>query len=662
MIIFFEKLSLLSSFIYLLRYKEILSKKNSSRVYYIDTSRYAPLVFSTAEKYFGCKFSKLDFSLIDIKDKVGELERLKLTRKHLFDFKKLILESSEYNEILGELYMSNLKTEQYLKSYFEKSVIHSEIMKPGTWRTIFLISVIKHFMVEKSIDQSLFVIVRKPWIAQYQAYASKFGISIDYHEENFRIFDYELIELIRSFPKIHFLLKIMQYKKGFLNKNMDLGSSTFLDGRGDIVFEKNGHHSDFLWQIESDYPSRKIVYQYEDDYEKKILNQNNIDTEKITPYLKDVLFLPNKSISLKKNPRFKSEFYEIKRLYDYYYATFLTSRSFFARKNIKIYLTWYRYDAEHIIKTNAINSLGGISAINQIAFDGVSLIGNLIHSDIVFSYSKFSSDLDKRMNSKFNYHVITGCTKDYLNAQLKEQTNAIRDKLASYGVKDIVCVLDENSVDDERWHTGHSLQRDNYRHMLEEVISNKSLGVIFKPKSGKTLRKRLGKLNKLLDRAERTGRCLVFDEINRYTTAASPIIAAMSSDLCIHSHLCSGSAGLEASLSGTPTILIDREGLPNSKLYQLPKDKVVFSDWPTAIEGMNEFFSDRDKSSGIGDWSDLIDDLDPFRDGKGAKRMGSFLNDLRINFDQGMDRDKSMELAARKYENNWGTDKIIRNF
>ena len=198
--------------------------------------------------------------------------------------------------------------------------------------------------------------------------------------------------------------------------------------------------------------------------------------------------------------------------------------------------------------------------------------------------------------------------------------------------------------------------------MLEEVISNKSLGVIFKPKSGKTLRKRLGKLNKLLDRAERTGRCLVFDEINRHTTAVSPIIAAMSSDLCIHSHLCSGSAGLEASLSGTPTILIDREGLPNSKLHQLPKDKVVFSDWSTAIEGMNEFFSDRDKSSGIGDWSDLIDDLDPFRDGKGAKRMGYFLNDLRINLDQGMDRDKSMELAARKYENNWGTDKIIRNF
>ena len=185
--------------------------------------------------------------------------------------------------------------------------------------------------------------------------------------------------------------------------------------------------------------------------------------------------------------------------------------------------------------------------------------------------------------------------------------------------------------------------------------------MIFKPKHGKNLRNRLGKVNKLLQRAERTGRCLVLEEISRHTTAYSPIIAALSSDLCIHGHLCAGSAGLEAALSGIPTILIDREGLPDSKLHQLPKDKVVFSDWPSTIEGIKIFFSDRNKSTGIGDWSDLIVDLDPFRDGKGAKRMGSFLNDLRINFDQGMEREQSMELAIKKYKNDWGSDKIIEN-
>ena len=624
-------------------------------------SRYASVFIPIAEKYFGCTFSKLDFSLINIKDSYGELERLKLTRKHLFDFKELILESSAYNEILVELYQSNSQTNQHLKSYIEKSVIHSEIMQPGTWRTLFLISVISNFIKKQSVEQSLFVIIRRSWLLQYQEFASNHGVSIDYDQGIDAIYDINLTSLIRRFPVIYFLLSILKYKNGFLDKNKDLGASLYLDGRGDIVFEKNGLHSDFLWHIESDYPAKKIVYRYENNNEKSLLQENYIDADKITPYLRDVFFLTRKAVSLKKNSLFKAEFNEIKKPYDFYHANFLATRSFFSRKNIKIYLTWDRYNADHIIKSDAIRSLGGISAIQQIAFDGVPLIDNQIHSDIVFSYSSLTADLDKEINSKSKYHVITGCTKDYLNPLLNDQANLIRDKLTSNGAKHIVCVFDENSHSDERWHTGHSLQRENYRYILEEVISNKSLGVIFKPKHGKNLRNRLGEVNKLLLRAERTGRCLVLEEISRHTTAYSPIIAALSSDLCIHGHLCAGSAGLEAALSGIPTILIDREGLPDSKLHQLPKDKVVFSDWPTAIEGVKIFFSDRNKSTGIGDWSDLIVDLDPFRDGKGAKRMGSFLNDLRINFDQGMERDKSMELAIEKYKNDWGSDKIIEN-
>ena len=662
MTIFFERLSFLSSFFYLFRNKKIFSQQKLERIYYIDTNRYVSVFIPIAEKYFGCTFSKLDFSLIDIKDSYGELERLKLTRKHLFDFKELILESSAYKEILVELYQSNLQANQHLKSYIEKSVIHSEIMQPGTWRTLFLISVISNFMKKESIEQSIFVIIRRSWLLQYQEFASSYGISIDYDQGMDAICDINLTSFIRRFPVIYFLLSILKYKNGFLDKNKDLGASLYLDGRGDIVFEKNGLHSDFLWHIESDYPAKKIVYRYENNNEKSLLHENNIDADKITPYLSDLFFITRKAVSLKKNSLFKAEFNQIKQPFDFYHANFHATRSFFARKNIKIYLTWDRYNADHIIKSAAIRSLGGISAIHQIAFDGVPLIDNQLHSDIVFSYSSLTANLDKEINSKSKYHVITGCTKDYLNPLLNDQANLIRDKLASNGVKHVVCVFDENSHSDERWHTGHSLQRENYSYILEEVITNQSLGVIFKPKHGKNLRKRLGKVNKLLQKAERTGRCLVLEEISRHTTAYSPIIAALSSDLCIHGHLCAGSAGLEAALSGIPTILIDREGLPDSKLHQLPKDKVVFSDWSSAIEGIKIFFSDRNKSTGIGDWSNLIVDLDPFRDGEGSKRMGSFLNDLRINFDQGMEREQSMELAIKKYKNDWGSDKIIENF
>ncbi|MDG2228521.1 MAG: hypothetical protein P8L74_00190 [Gammaproteobacteria bacterium] len=613
------------------------------------------------ERFFSCKFIKYDFSLKDIKDSSGELQRLKLTREHLFTFKEMIVESDAYNQILAELHASENDNQKYLRSYFEKSVIHSEIMKSGCWRTIFLISVIEDFMLQNAISKVLYVMPEKPWINQYKKYGSKYGISIDCEKGLFSLRDKSLMRIIRSFPKFHFLLKILKYRSGFLTKVEDQKSTLFLEGRGDIIFEKNGKHSDFLWQIESNFPSDRINYQYENDHERHILQTNRIDAVKITPYVNDFLSLPKKAINLRKDSRCQLEFEELKRLYDYYHSNFLTLKSFFDRKNIKIFLTWDRYDADHIIKTDAINSLGGVSAIMQIAFDGVPLIDNRIHSDIVFSYSRLSFNHDKKLGSKFKYHVITGCTKDYLNPQLEKQAQFLKEKLLINGAKNIVCVFDENSVDDNRWHTGHTLQRDNYKYILEEIMSNQSLGVIFKPKSSKTLRKRLGKINTILKKAEKTGRCIVLDDINRHTTSASPIIAALSSDICIHGHLCAGSAGLESSLCGKPTILIDREGLPDSKLNQLPHGKTVFKDWPSAIKAINTFFSDGDKLSSIGDWSNIIDDLDPYRDGLGAKRMGSFLNDLRMNFDQGMNKDQAMEMAAMKYENRWGPDKIIKN-
>ena len=40
-----------------------------------------------------------------------------------------------------------------------------------------------------------------------------------------------------------------------------------------------------------------------------------------------------------------------------------------------------------------------------------------------------------------------------------------------------------------------------------------------------------------------------------------------------------GTAAIESSLAGTPTLLLDREGCVNSYLYKLPKKKVIFKDF-----------------------------------------------------------------------------------
>ena len=107
-------------------------------------------------------------------------------------------------------------------------------------------------------------------------------------------------------------------------------------------------------------------------------------------------------------------------------------------------------------------------------------------------------------NSQISYYVTTGYLKDHISPEQKIQALKIRKKLQKNGAIKIVACMDENSGTDERWHTGHTLQRENYKYLLEKVIEEPWFGVVFKPKVQKTLRIRLGnEVSELLNEAEK---------------------------------------------------------------------------------------------------------------------------------------------------------------
>jgi hypothetical protein len=236
----------------------------------------------------------------------------------------------------------------------------------------------------------------------------------------------------------------------------------------------------------------------------------------------------------------------------------------------------------------------------------------------------------------------------------------MRQRLLKAGAEKVIFVIDENSVDDPRWHTGHELQRENYTYVLERVLSTPWLGVVFKPKVARTIRRRLGAVAAVLHAAELTKRGYVYEESGRDVTSAPPVLAALVADVCVHGHLCAGTAALECALAGLPTLLIDREGVPDSKLQELPRGKVVFHDWPEAIDAVMEHFERPGGIPGFGDWSFVIGKLDPFQDGLAAKRIGDYLSWLVDGFERGLNRDAVMARASDRYAAIWGNDKVIR--
>ncbi|MDB9722953.1 hypothetical protein OAA83_03385, partial [Candidatus Marinimicrobia bacterium] len=310
-------------------------------------------------------------------------------------------------------------------------------------------------------------------------------------------------------------------------------------------------------------------------------------------------------------------------------------------------------------KTEALKDLGGVTALWQLAFDGYKNYESKINSDLLFCFSQWSVDLEKKLNSKINYAIITGYCKDHVFNEKSSKVTSIKNNFNKVGVKKIISIFDENSHDDYRWHTGHELQQENYYFILKKLLSTPSLGIVFKPKNVKNLKERLGPVWNLLLEGLQTNRCYIFNEFGAETTSASSSLAASIADLCIHGHMCSGTAALEAALSGKSTIMIDREGTPQTKFNILPKDKIIFSNWETAIEASMEFLF-KDKKSLIGNWDAYLNHFDPFRDGKASLRIGEYLEWLLIELKNGNSRSLAMELSAEKYSEIWGSKYVKR--
>ena len=170
----------------------------------------------------------------------------------------------------------------------------------------------------------------------------------------------------------------------------------------------------------------------------------------------------------------------------------------------------------------------------------------------------------------------------------------------------VIAFLDEGSFTDSRWFPSQELFRKDYRFYIgKKLIEHEwAWGLVIKPKKPSTLVDSLGEEAALLEAASSTGRLHCFTE----DLWISPGQAALATDLAIHNTLWAGTAGMEAALCGTPTLMLDRDGWNNSILYDLREGKVIFDSWESLWLVLQEHWSR--PVQGLGDWSEVLDRLD----------------------------------------------------
>lgn len=656
--IYFENFTLSSLLIGLFKNKELRKLFPGITTYYFNSSFFARKALIPLLIKCNVLVKKLHFNMLDIKDEKGELVRSRIPRIDLFGIKDKIRNSEAFNSFSNETWQQNS-----VQDYIMKGVMDSDAtVESSVSRMLFLVSVVDWHMQKIKCSQSIFVINNRPWFSVYSEYASVYKIKL-YSVKIFSLFFKKtyLKNLIRNHFKLYAILKNLKYNLSvFIEKTKSPSKNmVYIEGRGDISLENDGNNTDFYWFLNSNFPIENILYKHLTNSEKEYFIKHGLSSVSEGISLTNI----NKRNYIKPrihyDSRYKDEFQLIKSLISSYDQERIYWSSFFKNNEVKIYTAWHKFNNTHMAISDAVNDNNGLSVISQMAFEGSAVIGYFTNIDIYFCYSTYSHEIAKKVNSNIKYTVITGYTKDYVAPLVIDKAKEVRKKLQENGAEKIIFVIDENSYVDSRWSLGHGLQRENYSYILEKILEVPWLGVIFKPKKAIDLRRRLGSVADLLEKGEATGRCHIYEESGRYTTNTAPILAGLSADICIHGHLSAGSAAFECALEDLPTLLIDREGLPFSKLYDLPEGKVIFRDWPSAINATLKYFNSPESFSGFGDWSSIIDDFDPFRDGMAAYRMGTYLQWLIEGFENNIDREVIMANAAERYKKKWGEDKVI---
>ena len=330
-------------------------------------------------------------------------------------------------------------------------------------------------------------------------------------------------------------------------------------------------------------------------------------------------------------------------------------RCFFKSLNIKVHVDHGDWSAERVASDQALADLSGVSVSYQRSAEDFPSTLWSSAVDVRFNFSVADVEAKRESNA---YIDQSGYTSDHAFSLVKPRAATLKKQLEEKGATFVVCFMDGNSVDDKRRFFTHENRAEDYRYLLEKLLADPELGLIFKPKKPKSLRQRLEQVAALLDEAMATGRCFIFEEASATSTEALPCEASLVADVAI-ALLWGPTPGIESALAGTPTMFIDRAPLNYHPLYALGEGEVVFKEWDSLWGRIMASRKDPAFMPSFGNGSAKLDEFDPFRDGRAAERIGSYIGWTAKGLQEGLSSGETMVRARERYVKLWGADKEV---
>jgi len=325
---------------------------------------------------------------------------------------------------------------------------------------------------------------------------------------------------------------------------------------------------------------------------------------------------------------------------------------FYAEYNVKLFLLPEMGQPTSIAQGIAFDLVGGLSVGKQRSETGFPLKTYVsFHTkDLQFIWNKRMIDYLHPPINQVATAVIAGYLNDVIFSPVSQELTDLKNELNSNGAKFIVTLYDTGHGG-ETYFSSQDLEA-LYRVFLDWVLTDPTVGLVIKSKKDYIIATLPG-IHKLLAQAEKTGRCLrLGNTFGRLASDASKI-----ADFAVGYTV--SSAVTEAVIAGCRGIHYQKAYPKQHDYYRWGLDQIVFNDLVGMMRELKKYKADPTSNPKLGNWAEYLDQLDPFRDGRGGERMGTYLRWCLEGFSAGRDREAVLEQANEKYTTAWGKDKFM---
>ncbi len=297
------------------------------------------------------------------------------------------------------------------------------------------------------------------------------------------------------------------------------------------------------------------------------------------------------------------------------------------RKYIKAFMTRENY----LISANAMFLISPYMDITTISYqtsnNGKSAPQIMTTADKMLTFAPHWHHLWTHYGVAPGEFIDIGYAYDSSFEKLRARSNSLRDKLAKAGAQFVICFYDENAVNDKYSYISPEDHDAEVLSLLELVVNDPSIGLVVKTKLQRNSPQNLDRIADTRAAAMATGRYAELVHGNTHRNITFPAEAAILADIAI-SHAVGATAALEAALNGTRSILLNPYGIKGNNDELFAKADIMYPSMHAALKAIRDFRTGVPEKSNLGDWSPIINQFDPFRDGNAGHRMRQILEEV----------------------------------